>query len=228
MAFTLNDWLGVIRQERRRISSLVTRARKAGTNVSLADIAGSMPTPTTVQEAKEILTGYKVWQSYHDVVSYMNQLDNPVKEYATDFAQFMDIPVPESAPDVVANELQNTLNNYYSYMSTTLADNTISSQLYQQWWQMLHNYFTEYEIGQAIKTLTEKGISYEDISFGSDWQAVQETNDYMRRVMQELKNQSSADDLAADDAIAEWTNIWEDIESNKQSFYAEWYQSKLI
>lgn len=228
MAFSLSDWIGVIRQERRRLSSLVSRARKAGTDVSLADIAGDMPRPTTVQEAKEILAEYKVWQSYHDVVSYMNQLDNPVRGYAADFEQFMNIPVPESTPDVVANELQTTLNNYYSYMSTTLADNSISSHLYQQWWQMLNNYFTEYEIAQAIKSLTEKGISYEDISFGSDWQAVQEANDYMRRVMQELKNQSSADDLAADDAIAEWTNIWEDIESNKQSFYAEWYQSRLI
>lgn len=228
MAFSLSDWIGVIRQERRRISSLVSRARKAGTDVSLADIAGDMPKPTTVQEAKEILAEYKVWQSYHDVVSYMNQLGNPVKGYAADFSQFMDIPVPESTPDVVANELQTTLNNYYSYMSTTLADNSIASQLYQQWWQMLHNYFTDYEIAQAIKKLNEDGVSYEDISFGSDWQSVQEANDYMLRVMQELKNQSSADDLAADDAIAEWTNIWEDIETNKQSFYAEWYQSRII
>ena len=92
----------------------------------------------------------------------------------------------------------------------------------------MHNYFTDYEIAQAIKKLNEDGVSYEDISFGSDWQSVQEANDYMLRVMQELKNQSSADDLAADDAIAEWTNIWEDIETNKQSFYAEWYQSRLI
>ena len=101
MAFSLSDWIGVIRQERRRISSLVSRARKAGTDVSLSDIAGDMPKPTTVQEAKEILAEYKVWQSYHDVVSYMNQLDNPVKGYAADFSQFMDIPVPESTPDVL-------------------------------------------------------------------------------------------------------------------------------
>lgn len=228
MAFSLDDWKDVIRQERRRLSSLVSRARKSGTDVTLSDIAGAMPTPTTVQEAKDILAQYKAWESYHDVVEFMNKLNSPVKGFDFDFSEVMNIPVPDATPGVQADQLHFVLNDYYSYMSTIMSDDNISTSFYREWWQMLHTYFTDREIAEAINDLIKDGISYRDLKFGSDWQSVQEVNDYARRVMDKLKQNMSADDLAADDAIAEFSNRWDDIEMNKQAFYAEWYQSKLI
>lgn len=227
MAFTLQDWQDVIKQERRRLSSLVNRARKVGVEVKLVDIAGETPRPTTVDEAKQILAEYKAWTSYHDVVEAMRDLNTNTKPFDFDFTGAMNIPVPEAADEAQADKLHYVLNEYYSYMSTIMSDDNMSTRVFQDWWHMLHQYYSDRDIAEAIEQLTKEGVSYRDIKFGSDWQSVQEVNDYASRVMQKLK-QISSDSLAADDAIAEWTNTWEEMEQNKQAFYAEWYQSKLL
>lgn len=227
MAFTLQDWQDVIKQERRRLSSLVNRARKVGVEVKLVDIAGEAPRPTTVDEAKQILAEYKAWTSYHDVVEAMRDLNTHTTPFDFDFTGAMNIPVPEATEGVRADKQGQTLQEFYSYMSTVMVEDNVSITLFKDWWNMLHQYYTDYDIADAIQNLIRQGITYRDIKFGSDWQSVQEVNDYANRLMQELKH-SSSDSLAAEDAITEWTNTWEDIEQNKQAFYAEWFQSKLL
>lgn len=225
MAFTLADWNSVIKKERARLSNLVYRARKAGIDVKLSDIAGAAPRPQTIEEAKNILAEYKAWTSYHDVVTAMNNLGG-VQGFVPGFD--MNIPVPEATPGEVYDNTNQFMNEFYNYMSTSMSEDNLATRTFKEWWTMLTGYFSEAEISQALEDLISEGIDYKDLRLGSEWQDVVEVSDFASRLMHRLKHNSATDDLAADDAIAEWTNRWEDIEQNKSAFYAEWYRSHLI
>lgn len=225
MAFTLVDWISVIRKERSRLSNLVYRARKAGIDVKLSDIAGAAPRPHTIEEAKGILAEYKAWTSYHDVVTAMNSLGG-VQGFVPGFD--MNIPVPESTPGEVYDNTSQFMDEFYNYMSISMIEDNLATRTFKEWWTMLTGYFSEAEISQALEDLISEGIDYKDLRLGSEWQDVVEVSDFASRLMYRLKRNSDTDDLAADDAITEWTNRWEDIEQNKSAFYAEWYRSHLI
>ena len=204
MAFTLQEWNDVLRAERKRISSIVSRARKAyETDIKLSDVIGESRKAESGEQAKEMFSKYRSYRSYHDLYQLTKDDLNP-STTDSPFSQFM--PTPE---ELTPNEVDVILTNFTeSFLNPMSGRDTLAQWTMRKWWDEFAHQFDNTDLATAISNLKDRGYDYETFYYGSDDQSTLEVRDFITLLINELRTISS-DHSALDDMTSRWNDIWE-------------------
>lgn len=200
MAFTITEWNEVLRAERKRISSIVARARKAyETDIKLSDVIGKSRVAQNEQEAKELFSKYRQYKSYHDL--YENIKNNTEPLTADSF-----MPTPES---MLPQEADVILSNFTeSFLNPLSGRDTLAQWTMRKWWDEFAYQFDKSDLALAISNLKDRGYDYETFYYGSDDQDTLEVRDFITKLIQELKTITD-DNSTLDEMTSRWNDIWE-------------------
>lgn len=202
MAFTLQEWQDTLRLERKRISSIVSRANKFyDTDLKLSDVIGKARKAQTAEEAKEMFKQYRAITSYHDLETFVNH-NTPV---STDFMNIPTFVAPKEA-DIVLDNFTETFLNPLS------GRDTLASWTMRKWWDEFAYTMDRQTIAQAITNLKDKGYDYETFYYGSDDQSTLQVGDFIRLLMDEIKDiadVNSEERANLDYMQSRWCDIWE-------------------